>query len=519
MRKFLALGLLMALLIGTASAALFESGTKDAQPTVLYGKYNNTIVPIKVAADGTVGAGGVAGSDTQVQFNDGGAMAGDAGLTYNKTTDDLSLVGSLLIDSKFELFSQDYISAGQDSLSYRSLATNNETRIQIMPNGTPATPQGNDTLWAGIKIFGTNFFADESNNDDFGIYVTPTSNQFNAKFNGTGTLKPFVFSDMDTDYLMKLTTNNSSTAGGSLYLYKPHIFFVSTGDSISSLISVLSAGDTIVLGSGTYTITADLAVNKAINIIGQGPGATTISTSTADINVFNITASNARISDLSISSTANATTQSRAIYINGSGGSVLSGVRINNVSITMSGSGIQQGIRLLDASAEITNVIGSITSSNNSAQGIQGTNAATAEAITTINIYQCNMTVSSGGTEGNGFYATDSSAANNITMNVYNSKAIVSEGAATTSRGAAASAAKAFLNIYNCTLGATDNDIVNSSATVANYGSILVNNTSSGTITGTGVIQTGGYKSSDGTLGVTVTTCTGFKNGLCISGT
>lgn len=57
MRKFLALGLLMALFIGTASAALFESGTKDAQPMVLYGKYNNTIVPVKVAADGTVGAG------------------------------------------------------------------------------------------------------------------------------------------------------------------------------------------------------------------------------------------------------------------------------------------------------------------------------------------------------------------------------------------------------------------------------------------------------------------------------
>ena len=34
-----------------------------------------------------------------------------------------------------------------------------------------------------------------------------------------------------------------------------------------------------------------------------------------------------------------------------------------------------------------------------------------------------------------------------------------------------------------------------------------------------GILQTGGYKSADGTEGVTVTTCTGFKNGLCISGT
>jgi hypothetical protein len=34
-----------------------------------------------------------------------------------------------------------------------------------------------------------------------------------------------------------------------------------------------------------------------------------------------------------------------------------------------------------------------------------------------------------------------------------------------------------------------------------------------------GTIRATGYKSSDGTAGVTVTTCTGFKNGLCISGT
>lgn len=34
-----------------------------------------------------------------------------------------------------------------------------------------------------------------------------------------------------------------------------------------------------------------------------------------------------------------------------------------------------------------------------------------------------------------------------------------------------------------------------------------------------GIITPGGYKSNDGTTGATVTTCTGFKNGLCISGT
>src|SRR5260370_694947 len=43
-----------------------------------------------------IGSGGSpGGSDTQVQFNNSGAFGGDAGLTYNKTTDTLS-VGLLL---------------------------------------------------------------------------------------------------------------------------------------------------------------------------------------------------------------------------------------------------------------------------------------------------------------------------------------------------------------------------------------------------------------------------------------
>jgi hypothetical protein len=37
------------------------------------------------------------GSDTQVQFNDAGAFGGDSGLTYNKTTDNLTVLGNLVI--------------------------------------------------------------------------------------------------------------------------------------------------------------------------------------------------------------------------------------------------------------------------------------------------------------------------------------------------------------------------------------------------------------------------------------
>jgi hypothetical protein len=39
------------------------------------------------------------GSDTQVQFNDGGNLGGDSGLTYNKTTDSLTITGDLVVNN------------------------------------------------------------------------------------------------------------------------------------------------------------------------------------------------------------------------------------------------------------------------------------------------------------------------------------------------------------------------------------------------------------------------------------
>ena len=46
----------------------------------------------KAYVDAAAGGGGTpGGSDTQVQFNDGGSFGGDAGLTYNKTTDVLTI--------------------------------------------------------------------------------------------------------------------------------------------------------------------------------------------------------------------------------------------------------------------------------------------------------------------------------------------------------------------------------------------------------------------------------------------
>ena len=55
-------------------------------------KARDIVRDLRAAADG--GGETPGGSDTQVQFNDGGSFGGDAGLTYNKTTDTLTLVDS-----------------------------------------------------------------------------------------------------------------------------------------------------------------------------------------------------------------------------------------------------------------------------------------------------------------------------------------------------------------------------------------------------------------------------------------
>ncbi len=50
-----------------------------------------------VTASFVAGGTTAAGSDTQLQFNDGGALGADAGLVYNKTTDVLSVSGSIIV--------------------------------------------------------------------------------------------------------------------------------------------------------------------------------------------------------------------------------------------------------------------------------------------------------------------------------------------------------------------------------------------------------------------------------------
>lgn len=84
--------------------AAFPTSPTNGQQVTLNGityTYNSTKTAWvrNSTASGTASAVSAAGTDTQVQFNDSGIFGGDPGLTYNKTTDQLTVGGPISINS------------------------------------------------------------------------------------------------------------------------------------------------------------------------------------------------------------------------------------------------------------------------------------------------------------------------------------------------------------------------------------------------------------------------------------
>lgn len=139
-----------------ANQALVANATSEIDKVIVA-----NLVPTRVWANGAAGSGGqvltsnatggvfwntptsgVAGSDTQVQFNDGGSLAGDAGLTYNKTTDSLS---------SNNFYATSVVNAA--TLSVGSSVVANSTRLAI---GTAVGLQANGGIGSAGQILYSN---------------------------------------------------------------------------------------------------------------------------------------------------------------------------------------------------------------------------------------------------------------------------------------------------------------------------------------------------------------------------
>jgi hypothetical protein len=140
----------------TANQALVANATSGIDKVIVA-----NLVPTNIWANGAAGTGGqvltsnssggvfwvapsagVAGSDTQIQFNDGGTLAGDAGLTFNKTTDTLS-TNTVLATS----------TVNAAVLSVGTSVVANTTRLAI---GTAVGFQANGTIGTDGQILYSN---------------------------------------------------------------------------------------------------------------------------------------------------------------------------------------------------------------------------------------------------------------------------------------------------------------------------------------------------------------------------
>ena len=88
-----------------SNLGLGTAATRNAEDTMTNGSNLPDGAAIKAYGDANwAGGGSPGGSDTYVQFNDGGSFGGDSGLTYAKSTDALTLGGNLYARSQEQSF-------------------------------------------------------------------------------------------------------------------------------------------------------------------------------------------------------------------------------------------------------------------------------------------------------------------------------------------------------------------------------------------------------------------------------
>ena len=274
------------------------------------------------------------------------------------------------------------------------------------------------------------------------------------------------------------------TLSGAFNWTGGRVWYVPIGASIATAIAAATAGDVLLLGAGTYTVTAALEVNKQLAIIGQGAGMTTIVCATNGIHAIHVTASNCYIGHLSIAMTTNSGSGD-ATRIDGTAGTVLTGVIVEYIDVVLACAGaIASGIRGVDASVVVRGC--RVTGATGTGGGIYFVAAATAEVDLAVRVYDCfaDITASVGTSEGIGIF--DTGSAKLIVAEALHCRFKMVRAAAVTTYGAAGSGDGVTLTLRHCVLEADpvgSYDAAQLTSSVVNLDNCtLVNGTTTGTV-------------------------------------
>lgn len=398
-----------------------------------------------------------------------------------------------------------------------------------------------------INVQATNKVEDKSNvltlanGDKFLITAFP---------GGAGSLKNINWSDIRTEMLADTnwqnipssmaTAGNFAAAGSvsgsnfvgsgslnySLNLVDSHISWLGTGDSLVTAISNATDGDTIMLPSGTMTISSALTVNKALKFVGEGSGASLTCSHTND-NCIVISNSNVSFENVSVTQTL-ATASKAAFRIDGTAGSVLTGIFFRNVTCKVTAStSTDRCLIVADASADLLNWQANLTvttTTTNNGYSTLVIGASTTEAAMTVNFYNSFSTVTSALGAGTrvtlGLYVLDSTSASAVNVNAYNSRFVSTDTNGTSSIGIRSDGANAIFNGYNSVAkgSVVDASLING-ATLNLKNFNLENGTSFGTPIGVGTMAAGKFQAA-GNVGISTTApttcgCKQYTGGIC----
>jgi hypothetical protein len=281
---------------------------------------------------------------------------------------------------------------------------------------------------------------------------------------------------------------------GTISYGASNITFLSINDDIDTAVANATAGDTIVLAAGTYTITDDIDITKSITIQGQGPERTKIvvTNPVAFFRPLHITSSDVTVKDLSISVSSNLAAGVTIAWIDGQGGD-LSNVLFENLDldITLTNQAAYRSpIYVWDTSMDFKHV--RLTTSNNYGDyALRISSEATASQDMDINLYDCEITISGGTQTNNAIFAREVGSFG-VNLNTYdcnfkafngdaNTTAIRVQGAGTTHIG------------RRCYYDGDGFDVLQQTSAVLTLDNCsLENGTTSGTITYAGQNRVGG---------------------------
>ena len=206
------------------------------------------------------GSGTPGGTDTQVQFNDGGSFGGNAGFTYDKTTDVLSLGGSAklaAITAPTYQAGQVYFDTNEDALSFHSNDANvtlniGQEQYVRVTNNTGATIANGVPVYINGQLSGIPTIAVASSGSNVASQVVGfTTESFPTGTTGYVTIQGKV----------RNVNTSAFTAGATVYLGSVGAL---TGSISSSLATNTTLGTVVVSDATSGIILVNLTTPQTI---------------------------------------------------------------------------------------------------------------------------------------------------------------------------------------------------------------------------------------------------------------